>query len=511
MSIAIDNCLYLTESALIIKYKCEVIKMIFSNKEQEITNILLNSKEIITAEKIAELTNVSVKTVYRRIKKINAQSRSGKEIIISQRGKGLSLDNEEYQQTIHVKEIQTECPSRQMEVIFSLLLNSPRYTEIDELYSQQYVSSETIRLDIQKIRKMLSPYNLKLNRHKEKLRIIGEEEQIRSLLTELLNTKKILLNDNYLTNASMMTYADIDFITQQLIEIEQSLDTHISYPYNENIFIHIYVMMSRYKNNPTLLDSLGDEELVAKQIIANNLDLMKLSKKIIVNIEKYIGQKLNSEESLFLFQYLYSSRLTNNSNGFAKEESILKMAECLSKLVINYFELKVSPKILASEIYPHLKMMIYRVKQKINVSNELLFDIRREYKSLFLFLKREVVKIITEYEVSDDELGFLTLYFAKYMEQSSNKIKILVICSSGVGTSELLKVKITRSIPEVEVVEALSVNQFTKSISLERFKDIDLIVSTIKMNETYGIPCMLVNAIFTESDKKALKKRLEEL
>ncbi|MCJ0556069.1 HTH domain-containing protein, partial [Enterococcus cecorum] len=121
--------------------------MIFSNKEQEIINILLNSKSMITAEKISELTNVSVKTIYRRIKKINSQSHSGNEIIISERGRGLLIDNDEYQQTIHLEKIQGEYPSRQMEVIFSLLLNSPHYTSIEQIYSQQFVSDETIRLD----------------------------------------------------------------------------------------------------------------------------------------------------------------------------------------------------------------------------------------------------------------------------------------------------------------------------------------------------------------------------
>ncbi|MCJ0595491.1 PRD domain-containing protein, partial [Enterococcus cecorum] len=209
--------------------------------------------------------------------------------------------------------------------------------------------------------------------------------------------------------------------------------------------------------------------------------------------------------------YLYSSRLITNNVLSDQESSVMKIAQNISSLVIEHFDIKVEIQDLATEIYPHLKMMLYRIKQRINISNELLIDIKREYRELFDFLKNEVVESISDGTVSDDEIGFLTLYFAKYMEQIPEKIKILVICSSGVGTSELLKVKIKQSIPEVEIVEALSVNQFTKSISLDRFKDIDLIVSTIKMNETYGIPCILVNAIFTESDKKALRKRLEEL
>lgn len=485
--------------------------MIFSNKEQEIINILLNSKTMITAEQISELTNLSIKTIYRRIKKINSQSSSGREIILSERGKGLSINNEEYQLTIHMEEKNNEYPSRQLEIIFNLLLNSPRSIQLDLLYQHQYVSDDTIRLDLQKIREYIDPYKLKLSKKKDSVKIIGCEESVRKLLSEIINKKKILLNRSYLSKNNKVSYDDVDFITQQLMIIENRLSTQISYPYNENIFVHIYVMMSRYKNANDLNEISADEELIDKKIITENKDLFILSQEIVTNIEQYLGTTLNDEEIYFLFQYLYSSRLVDKLASSEKENKNIQIAENLTKSVLDNFSLNVSMTDLAREIFPHLEMMIYRIKQKINISNELLIDIKREYKKLFDFLHEDMKRIIPDYDIPEDEIGFLTLYFAKYMEQVSEKIKILVICSTGVGTSELLKVKIKKSIPEVEIVEALSVNQFTKSISLERFKDIDLIVSTIKMNETYGIPCILVNAIFTESDKKTLRKRLEEL
>ncbi len=36
------------------------------------------------------------------------------------------------------------------------------------------------------------------------------------------------------------------------------------------------------------------------------------------------------------------------------------------------------------------------------------------------------------------------MYFARFLEQQDHKIQTLVICASGIGTSELLRVKLEK-------------------------------------------------------------------
>ena len=47
--------------------------------------------------------------------------------------------------------------------------------------------------------------------------------------------------------------------------------------------------------------------------------------------------------------------------------------------------------------------------------------------------------------VSEDEIGFLTLYFIRYLELHKSKIQAVIMCSSGIGISELLKMKIEKT------------------------------------------------------------------
>lgn len=85
------------------------------------------------------------------------------------------------------------------------------------------------------------------------------------------------------------------------------------------------------------------------------------------------------------------------------------------------------------------------------------------------------------------------------------------MCSSGIGTSELLKVKVQNTFPQIEVVDAISVNQFKKRRLEGAIADIDLIITTINLPEGSMLPSILVNAIFTENDKQNVAKTLEGL
>ncbi|EGP7232608.1 XRE family transcriptional regulator, partial [Listeria monocytogenes] len=83
------------------------------------------------------------------------------------------------------------------------------------------------------------------------------------------------------------------------------------------------------------------------------------------------------------------------------------------------------------------------------------------------------------------------------------------MCSSGIGTSELLKVKVQKAFPDVEIVDVLSSTRFKNS--LHDYQNIDFILTTINTESTKEIPSLLVSAMFTEKDKIMVKKLMESL
>ncbi len=97
----------------------------------------------------------------------------------------------------------------------------------------------------------------------------------------------------------------------------------------------------------------------------------------------------------------------------------------------------------------------------------------------------------------------------RYKELAPIKKRVLIMCSSGVGTSELLKVKVKKAFPELEIIAVLSSRQYQKNQA--EFSKIDLILTTVCLNEPPKIPTILVNSVFTKQDEKRVKQMLGEM
>ena len=146
------------------------------------------------------------------------------------------------------------------------------------------------------------------------------------------------------------------------------------------------------------------------------------------------------------------------------------------------------------------------------IKNDLLNDIELAYTETFKQVET-VSKMVQETfhtnHISKSEIGFLTLYFVKYKELTPVKKRVVIMCSSGVGTSELLKVKVKKAFPELEIVAVLSARQYQKK--RVEFGEIDLILTTVHLNEPTKVPMILVNSVFTKQDEKRVQQQLGEM
>ena len=83
------------------------------------------------------------------------------------------------------------------------------------------------------------------------------------------------------------------------------------------------------------------------------------------------------------------------------------------------------------------------------------------------------------------------------------------MCSSGVGTSELLKVKVKKAFPELEIIAVVSARQYQKNQT--QFSNIDFILTTVHLTISSETPMILVNSVFTKQDENRVKEKLGEI
>ena len=307
---------------------------------------------------------------------------------------------------------------------------------------------------------------------------------------------------------------DKRFIESQIELIENTFGIEIPYPYDVNLFTHIYMLLIRYREGKVSFlqnqEPLTGEE---KLQLINNPEIYKISKIIKQNIDSFLSVSLDEMEEYFIFQNIYSfSYFEQNFQNIDVEVA----REFSTQLVKEYFNLDtfVDRKYLdlIEDLYFHILPMINRLRVGIYIENNMLEEIQLEYFETFNKLKNIIPKIQNRFEIKnqifDSEIGFITLYFEKYL--TTNKKNILLICSTGVGTSELLRIKLQNAFPEFNIVSTMGFRQL-KNSNFEILKKVDYIFSTIRINDNSILkPVINISPILSERDIQLIRYTVEE-
>lgn len=486
--------------------------MNFSKRELSLIDILLRENDFVSAQSLAHKLAMSTKTIYRTIKRINEESPT-KDIILSEKGKGFRVDYDVYLKTNYIKKERVQTPiERRRYIMLYLLFRSPNSIQVDYLYEKYFLSQEAIAKDIYELKIYLEQKQLELVKQRKRIKIIGKETLIRQEINRIINDMEVLDESSLLVKNGFSKEHDVAFIRKQVTEIiEIPLKKEVPYPYNINIVAHLTILINRFREGRVLPEAYDDLQQLEQKIVAENQGLFQIAEQVITNVSNYLTVKLPTIETYYLFQYLVSSGISYKQST---NESLL--AEAITSDFIEGISQEYPQILQQQQLYldliHHIRPMLYRVINQIDISNGMLNEIRAEYPELHGKLRQMTKQIEKRYqliELSEDEIGFITIYFAKHLEAEKYNKRVLIICSSGVGTSELLRVKVSNAFPEIDVVAVLPYRKFIEH--MKEYQEIDLILTTVGFTSEINIPFLLVNCMFTVSDKKMVKKMMSEV
>lgn len=478
----------------------------------KIIDILKSCSEFITSADLSNELGVSTKTISRKIRSLNNQFKQP--IIISKKGRGYKLDTTAYLKNINQNmNNDSSAVLRQNNILSALLFKSPGAIKISDLMNRFYVSESILHSDQKAISSKITKWHLKLGGKNRALRIIGSERNIRNALTEnVLHINTAIDIESLKTTVDDNNRKDFNFALSQVELALRSLNGTLPYPYNINFFAHIFILLSRARNYKSVNQSIQTDSEIDREI-KQNPEVFSVCAKIIGNISSYLNINPNSlnNETYYLFQYLLTSRF-NTFDGIVLNDR--KLAEQIT----DFYILSVSQtlhysfdKTISEELVNHILSMISRLKMNISLPNALLKDIKLEYSSVFnatAEASREIDKKFDLPIIPEDEIGFISLYFIKYYEESQTQqtVKTYIVCTTGIGTSEIISTKIQKKFPEIEII-GLGSTINIKNVLRESPK-IDLIISTvpIKDSELCSIPVELVSAFFTNQDEERIRK-----
>jgi activator of the mannose operon, transcriptional antiterminator len=491
-----------------------------SNREKEIMLILIRADRYVSAEEIAKILHVSNKTVYRDLQSIT--KKMDKSVICRQPGKGYYVNKDAVSDTYSSKIadeyfIGMDSEKRRCHLMVLLLLQTPKKTSINRLSEYYYVSNASIVNDLNDIEKKVKQYDLKLVRAHIGTYIEGTEANIRKALMKLLGYSFDFFQENAHINKETYTglfkefsQEDIFFIERLLKDIEEMLDENIREPYYINIFTHLIILikrLNRYKENDFY------ETVDQKSIEFQSPDILSIAKTIMQKIAEYTKLDVPEIETFYIYQYLISSGIKNekvvefqkDSTSESKEEAFIgNLVQRVSEKVSIPFNEDAS---LKNNLLLHIQPLTKRIQYGIAIHNPLLEEIKKEFSEIFATVQVciEEQDVFPEFKkLSQDEIGYIAVYFQTVLENKLHHKRILIVCSSGVGTSHLLGARVKRTFPEwkiVDIVSAVKINQ------ARDWNTVDLILTTVHL-EKQKVPAVLVSAVFGEVDVIRVKNAL---
>jgi len=502
--------------------------------KKQILLLLIENKNAVTVSILAEKISMSGKTVRNYLKILQEELKLKGIILVLKPNLGVYLDISDEERSFLQKDMHFVDKSeeefspqyRQSYILRTLLKNKYTYT-LQLLAEDLYCSKSTIVNDLTYTDKWLKNRGLHLKRKQNQgLWIEGNENDYRRAMMDLFSESNGNSDANLENEVDKLDYR-VDFVNYKKIrqlfpridlfkiqEIIKEAEEKLQYYFTDqafiNLIIHIAIAIERVKNEKEIkmveefFETLkGKYELeVATWVVERLSETFHLtfSKDEIGYIALHmLGAKIQEEVDPSNCDILLD--VQNEEYVVTAKEIVGLAGEVLN---VNLSQ----DKLLLTALVLHLRPTIVRLKYGLELRNPMLDTIKNEYTSIFgaawacssIFEKRLGVSI------NEDEVAYIAMHLAVGVGRLSKRVKAIVVCSSGVGTSQLIATRLEKTFHEIDIIATIPLNLLKEDI----IDKTDLIISTIP-----GIldspKFVYVSAMLGATDVLKIRKQLEKL
>ncbi|GAE36876.1 BglG family transcription antiterminator [Halalkalibacter akibai] len=502
--------------------------MYITARERQILEKLLLSKEELTVKNIAEVIDVSVRTIHRDLKGIEDILKEYDLTLVKKSGvgvqiKGAEKDIENLKLFLFNLTHHEYSQEERQTIIICSLLESTEPVKLIALANDLNVTIATISNDLNKIEESLEKYkSLSLVRKRGYgVEIAGDETSKRKAMSNIImeNVAEYDLLTLIRENIQKKTKQQSDSISKRLLglvekrnllivekvmeEINKELPYSIADSAYVGLVVHLALAMERIVRGENI--SIDQAYLEKLQTTAE----FHIAEKISERLELVFQCSIPKAEIGYITMHLLGAKLRHDKE-YLIEETSLQIA-LKAKSLIQYVEKKIGQPLqsnhsLLQGLVAHLNPAIFRMKQNMGITNPLLPKIKKDYNELFQIVKDGVKVVLSDLEVPDEEVGYLVLHFGSVLlgESEKKSLSALVVCSTGIGTSKMLSTRLQKEIPSIKEVRNVSLFELHRS-NKDHY---DLILSTIRIPELEEQDYILVNPFLTNTEVEKIKSYL---
>ncbi|GGE79901.1 BglG family transcription antiterminator [Priestia taiwanensis] len=488
-------------------------------REYQIVTKLLEVRNEIRIKDLSTEFGVSTRTIKYDLNNVKYWFRQHELDFHSQPNKGIWIacseaKRMEAKHAIMQMERRKLYPNQDVRVrrLISILALTVEYVTANELAERLEVSRNTILSDLQFVEEMIEPWMVTLERKQRTgYKIYGEEIHVRLLLEHIIQTEL----SNY----------DIYQIMTRMMK-KETQDIHLIIEDQLVAYYHIVEKHMTAMFDSPFMQQFNHSELLTT-LLRLTISLTRLQLGFTVKTYKLLHtppykdnhtvflltlMKITYEEACFPLledEYLYVS------GAFEKETNQMDIAHVTEQIIryvseqegINYKQ----DSRLYSNLLAHLSLRFQKGTMHISEFNPFTEEIKRNHTSLFHHIRKACQTYITTRSVSaqDSFIAFLALHFLVSYENTFKKkqrARALYVCSTGRGVAKLLKSRVEREVPDIDIVAYCSMMEIEDICKRE---EVDLIVSIFPI--TADVPVIVVEALPTKRDINAIRQQVENV
>lgn len=495
------------------------------NRKEDIVKFILNEKNLVSVDVIAKAVNSSPKTVRNELDLIEPILQDHHLIMVKKPGQGITIEGDpnDKQQLLSTFKTRRDTsylsPLERQRSILSKLFAENRPLMIKELGLDYYVSRSTITKDISELNVMLADFNLVIEYLKgEGTVIVGEESAKRKAMAKLVpfeENKNLVYyisdehdrrSNSFVNRFEESLQMDYKKVEEIVAESEIKLGYSFSMEARINLIIHIAIAIRRTKQGNNI--RLTDELIHA----LDHQEEYSIALETAQRINSVFNVALSETETYYiLLHFMGAKRIKEGLNVFnfklssdtpVLEDLILKFIQNV-QMELNLF-LETDTQLFNSLIL-HLKPTINRLLYGLSLENPMFEEIKFSYPTIYQAIANHVslFKSMFHIEMPPNEIAYLVLHFAAARERNIKPIRTLVMCASGLGTSQLIVAKLKRAFNNLEIVDVTStmdVNSYDESM-------IDLIISTVAIQSK--VKTIIINPLLPQYDMNAIREIVE--
>lgn len=493
------------------------------NRKEEVVKIILQANDFVSVETIAKHCKTSTKTIRNDLVFLEPLIEQHHVRLVRKPGVGVYLVGDFFDKQQLLNTLKQPSPhstytpeQRRQHLLQSLLLNKSSQ-RMKDLELDYYVSRATIHADIATLNESLKAFQCEIVFDKTHgLQLMGDETHQRQVMAHFGPLEPLVEYVMDGSQKSKQTFIErfndvlnLDFNEIEMIvnEAQHQLGYTFSTEASLNLIVHIAIAIQRAKQG---FDVTLSDDLFSALSSQKEYDIAKV---IAQRIERHFDVTLSSSETIYLclhflgakrIKELQLKQLSISSDTQALEDTITRFIRKVQSSMGLFLE---NDAALFNSLLLHLKPTINRLMYGLSLQNPLYEEIKFNYSSIYSAVEQHshLFNEVYHIHIPPNEIAYLVLHFAAAKERNVTMIRTLVMCASGLGTSQLIVSKLKRTFNNLQIVDVIA----SFDVSYYKEKDIDLIISTIPLESS--IKTIVISPLLSDYDISMIKHSLVDV